>query len=240
MAEKCLVISGKGGVGKSTLTVGLARALCRRGKKVLLIDGDIGLRSLDLLLQVGVQAVFSWLDVCENRCDAESAVLKGDANTPALLTAPASLPADFTAERFKGLLAQYENKYDFIFIDAPAGLGGMAAIAAPACERTFVVAVPDAVSIRAAGTAANDVLTNGGKENLRLLINRFDKKEMQKSRDLDVDDIIERTSVRLLGILPEDKSLRQMAAGAPMSRKARDAFLRVADRICGREVPLKI
>lgn len=240
MAEKCLVISGKGGVGKSTLTVGLARALCRRGKKVLLIDGDIGLRSLDLLLQVGVQAVFSWLDICENRCDTESAVLKEDANTPALLTAPASLPADFTAERFGALLQQFEDTYDFIFVDAPAGLGGMAAIAAPVCSRTFVVAVPDAVSVRAAGAAANDVRTHGGKENLRLLINRFDKKEMKKLRDLDIDGIIERTAVQLIGILPEDKSLRLMAAGAPTSRKAREAFLRVADRICGKEVPLKI
>ena len=76
MAEIILVASGKGGSGKSTFTVGVSKALASCGKRVLAIDCDIGLRSLDLLLGVSESVVFDWGDLLEGRCSAEQALIK--------------------------------------------------------------------------------------------------------------------------------------------------------------------
>ncbi len=60
--------SGKGGSGKSTVTVGLAAALASAGKRVLCADADISVRSLDLLLETGEDILFNWYDAAKGNC----------------------------------------------------------------------------------------------------------------------------------------------------------------------------
>lgn len=118
MAEIILVASGKGGSGKSTFTVGVSKALASCGKKVLAIDCDIGLRSLDLLLGVSESVVFDWGDLLEGRCSAEQALIKGSVD---LLAAPRAYGDGFTDEGFRQMVAGFDNNYDFIFLDSPRG-----------------------------------------------------------------------------------------------------------------------
>ena len=95
MAQKILVLSGKGGVGKSSVSVGLANALCSMGKSVLLIDADVGFRSLDLIMNIGDKVVYNWLDVIEGRCSFSQAVVSGD-GAPDLLSAPSDFSDSIT------------------------------------------------------------------------------------------------------------------------------------------------
>ena len=102
MAKIITVLSGKGGVGKSTFCVNVSRALSRKGKSVLLIDGDISLRSLDLLLGLDGMVLYDWSDVLEERCDADKARLFFDDNLH-LLPAPLEHPENLNTDSFKNL-----------------------------------------------------------------------------------------------------------------------------------------
>ena len=102
MAKIFTVASGKGGVGKSTFCANMALSLEKLNKKVLLIDGDVCLRSLDLLLSVDEMVVYDWLDVLENRCDKDKARLFFSDNIQ-LLPAPSEYPENMTCELFGSL-----------------------------------------------------------------------------------------------------------------------------------------
>lgn len=134
MAEIILVASGKGGSGKSTFTVGVSKALASCGKRVLAIDCDIGLRSLDLLLGVSESVVFDWGDLLEGRCSAEQALIKGSVD---LLAAPRAYGDGFTDEGFRQMVAGFDNNYDFIFLDSPAGIDRGFTLAASGARRAW-------------------------------------------------------------------------------------------------------
>lgn len=113
------VLSGKGGAGKSTFCANTALALSKLNKRVLLVDGDAGLRSLDLLLGVDEMVVYDWLDVIEGRRNTEKALLFCDDGLR-LLPAPLEYPSDLTAEDFSWVTDTYKKDFDYIIIDAPA------------------------------------------------------------------------------------------------------------------------
>lgn len=149
MAEIILVASGKGGSGKSTFTVGVSKALASCGKRVLAIDCDIGLRSLDLLLGVSESVVFDWGDLLEGRCSAEQALIKGSVD---LLAAPRAYGDGFTDEGFRQMVAGFDNNYDFIFLDSPAGIDRGFTLAASGARRAWWSQRPT-VSASGAATA---------------------------------------------------------------------------------------
>lgn len=149
MAEIILVASGKGGSGKSTFTVGVSKALASCGKRVLAIDCDIGLRSLDLLLGVSESVVFDWGDLLEGRCSAEQALIKGSVD---LLAAPRAYGDGFTDEGFRQMVAGFDNDYDFIFLDSPAGIDRGFTLAASGARRAWWSQRPT-VSASGAATA---------------------------------------------------------------------------------------
>lgn len=146
LAKKIVVASGKGGVGKSTLTAGLSGTLAGLGKSVLVIDCDIALRSLDLMLGVRNLVVFDWGDLILYRCEPQQAMLKTDG--PALLAAPLTNNDAFTRENFGNLVKSFENYFDYILIDAPAGISGGFRLAVGAADTGIIVATPDEVCVR--------------------------------------------------------------------------------------------
>lgn len=241
MAKILTVASGKGGVGKSTFCTNVAIALCDMGKKVLLIDGDATLRSLDLLLGVDEMVLYDWLDVLENRCDHDKARLFYNENLQ-LLPAPLEYPENLTYEQFKELLNLYSENYDYIFIDAPAGVGDLPEIYACCSDICVIVATADEISARSACITGNKLIKLGIKEeNLRLIINRFDKKAVKQGKLLNIDDIIDKTYIRLLGIIPEDKNLMYASVTEKHISAYSDvkiAFSNVAKRINGKEIQL--
>ncbi len=241
MAKIFTVASGKGGVGKSTFCTNIALALADMGKKVLLVDGDATLRSLDLLLGVDEMVVYDWLDVIECRCDSGKARLFYNENLQ-LLPAPLQHPTNMTKENFSEMLNNYSENYDYIFIDSPAGVGELPEIYAKCSDMCIIVATADEISARSACVMGNNLIKLGIKEeNLRLIINRFDKKAVKRGKLLNIDDIIDKTYIRLLGVVPEEKNL--MYASVTDKRlsancDAKFAFNNIANRILGKESEL--
>lgn len=237
--EKILIASGKGGVGKSTVSVCLANALCARGKRVLLVDCDIGLRSLDLLTGLGTGAVYSWLDLLEGNCTKDDALLRDETKALALLTAPNRLENPLTNPAFSEMLSAFSADFDFCFLDAGAGISDLLAVFGTGVDKAILVATPDAISARAAATAADVLREVLRDENLRLLLNRYDHQDVRYGMSLSADAMIDATELRLLGAVPEDVHLRGLSRGETVAQPAKDAFSRIAARLCGETVPFR-
>ena len=243
MAQIYTVLSGKGGVGKSTFCANTALALCNMGKKVLLIDGDITLRSLDLLLGVDSMVLYDWSDVMENRCESEKARLFYDDNLQ-LLPAPLQAPENLSCESFKEMISLYANSYDYIIIDSPAGVGELPLIYANCANFCILVATPDNVSARSACIAGTKLSESGIKdENMYLVINRFDPRAVKNGKLLNIDEVMDITYLKLLGVVPEDKRITHASVSEkeiPERSKVKIAFNNISGRITGKEIPLNL
>ncbi len=232
-----VVASAKGGVGKSSFCIGVGKNLAVHGHKTLLIDMDIGVRSLDLLSGVAEKTVYNWGDIIKGNCDTERAVIEISANL-SLLAAPFLFEDCFTPENLLPIINELEKQYEFILLDAPAGIERGFFLAGAVSKSCIIITTPDPVSVRAA-TGAADALRENGRKNLRLIVNRFDKK---KKTDVCIDDIIDGIGARLLGIVPESKEISELCMGKkiPYDCKGNLALVRIANRICGENIPLKI
>lgn len=243
MAYIYTVASGKGGVGKSTFCVNVAIALAARGKKVLLIDGDAGIRSLDILLGVGEILVYDWMDIVEGHCTPEKAKLDFIDNAD-LLPAPITYPETLAEDDFGKMLDSYRKDYDYIFIDAPSGLGRLVKTYAKQSDGSIIIATPDEVSARSALITGNEFISLGiNEENLKLIINRFDEKAVRRGKLLNIDEMIDKTYIRLLGVVPEEPQLMYSSVtlqSLPEYSGAQMAFDNIAQRIIGKEAELSI
>lgn len=237
MAEKIVVASGKGGVGKSSCSVGIGKELSNKGYKVLLIDTDIALRSLDVLLGVSDRVVFDWGDVICERCSDKKAVIK--CKKVDLLSCPLRFDEKFTPEAMKKTVMLYDKDYDFIIIDSPAGVGTGFDIATAAADRALIISTSDRVCVRSACRAA-EKLYEKGIDDVRLIINRFVSKSVKKNKLLNIDSVIDDTTVQLIGVVPEDENI---TFGNVMKRKNQvsyQPFVRITNRILRKEEPLNL
>ncbi len=237
MAEIIVVASGKGGSGKSSFVTGVSRALAAMGKKVLAIDCDIGLRSLDLLFGVTENVVFDWGDLILEQCSREQALIKGDID---LLAAPRSFYNDFTPEAVSALFRSFSDDYDYILLDGPAGIDRGFQLAASAADRAVVVSTPDSVCVRSCSRAF-DELRRLNVEDVRLVINMFEVKPVCKKKLLNIDQCIDETGVQLLGIVPRDINVGYCSVTGTIPgdfSPSTLAYKRIAKRITGQRVPL--
>lgn len=237
MAEIIVVASGKGGSGKSSFVTGVSRALAAMGKKVLAIDCDIGLRSLDLLFGVTENVVFDWGDLILEQCNREQALIKGDVD---LLAAPRSFYDDFTTEAVSALFKSFSKDYDYILLDGPAGIDRGFQLAASAANRAVVVSTPDSVCVRSCSRAF-DELRRLNVEDVRLVINMFEVKPVCKKKLLNIDQCIDETGVQLLGIVPRDINVGYCSVTGTIPGEFSPstlAYKRIAKRITGQRVPL--
>ncbi len=236
MAKKIVVASGKGGVGKSTFTVGLAKALVAMGNKVLIIDCD-RLRSIDLLLGVTAELVYDFGDVIKKNCEPEAAVYENKG--VGVVSCPLSYEG-IDGDGMKALVEYYNYDYNYIFLDAPAGIDRGLELAAAGADNGIVVSTPDLVCVRSACTAARELEKMGVGEN-RLIINRANKKDITRGRLLNVDKVIDSTMVQLIGVVPEDAKLRLGSMGGEIYKRgqlSRTAFSNIAKRMCGQYIAL--
>ena len=236
------VTSGKGGTGKTSVTGGVASCLARLGKRVLCIDMDIGLRNLDISLGLSDRALMDFSDVAEGRCPlARAAVTHPDLPNLSLLTAPMSLSPDVTATRIRALLRTARDRYDYIMIVSPAGLGPGFQLAVCGADRALVVATNDASSLR---DAQHTVMELGrfGPGKLHLVVNRVQPRLLRRLHTT-IDDAMDAAGLPLLGIVPEDPQVMLCAnQGQPLilraSRGAAVAYLNIAKRLLGQKAPL--
>ena len=242
MAEVIAVVSGKGGTGKTSLCAGIAQALTTAGKAVLCIDCDVGLRNLDIALGISQLGALSFQEALVY--GVEKATKHPEFSGLSFLTAPMNCPIeDINEEEFGVLLAKAREQFDYILLDAPAGIDAGFRLAARYADRVVVVTGADPASVRDVGRAGL-LLQDMGKNNVRIIVNRIDP-EMVRLMRLTVDDIMDRTGLPLLGIVPEDPEVVLAAVfEKPLLKKrkkgAAAACRRIAKRIQGRRVPLSL
>ena len=256
MGTAIVVTSGKGGVGKSTVSLGLAAQLAANGERVLLLDCDAGLRSLDRMTGTEEALVFDSSDVVAGRCAPSEAIYPCSAMPGvSLMPAPANgedLVPEHVMRRLVPMLKRY---FDRVLLDSPAGVGRGFRAAAAAADQALVVCSPDPVCIRDASIVRRLLLETGVSEQ-RLIINRFhaayfrslssgEQAEMPSSPGVcrDLDDVIDLSGIRLIGVVPED---REMAASFQRGRlpdpgaPGMMALSRITARLNGVPVPLAI
>ncbi len=234
MAKKIVVASGKGGVGKSSVTVGLAKALAKRGKSVLIIDCDT-LCSIDMFLGVGEEIVYNWGDVILKRCDAENAIYNADGVS--MMTCPKSYNG-VSVVKMKWLLSVLDERFDYIFLDSPAGVDLGFILACNVSDRGIVVSTPDPVCVRSACAAA-DEMRKYSVTDVRLIINRLKKSELRRRKILDIDTVIDKTEVQLIGVVPEDDKILHSTMGGSIYKRGQvsyRAFNNIASRIEGESI----
>ena len=244
MGEAIAFLSGKGGTGKTSVCAGVATALAKEGKRVLCIDCDIGLRNLDIALGISQEPALNFLNITQGYYLLEQ--LQSHPNFPTLwfLTAPVSLKAaDIDGEAFALMIKNAKDKYDYVLMDAPAGLDAGFRLTALNADRIFVVANPDPASIRDAGLTGQ-MLELMGRVNVRLIVNRIDPK-LIGALDQTVDDIMDETGLPLIGIVPKDVNVLLAAAtGKPLMlytrRGATAACRRIARRLQGLNTPISL
>ncbi len=243
MSTNVIITSGKGGVGKSTAAVFLAKELAGMGKNTLLIDSDTALGADEIIAGIGESVAFNWDDILSERCEKEQGLTEVCENL-SLVACPKYIPDEVPDDAFSRLAEIYGDDFDYILIDCPAGVDNDFRKAAAAASRAIIVATADEISVACASETAEQLIRLGFKEtDLRLLVNRFVKKAAKKSRLLNVDGAIDKSGVRLIGILPEDKKIPFMSVtgkGPDKSGRFMLAIGRVAKRIAGEDEPLAL
>ena len=240
MGTVITVTSGKGGTGKTTVTGGVASCLARLGKTVLCIDMDIGLRNLDISLGLSDRALMDFADVALGNCPlARAAVSHPDLPNLSLLTAPMRLPPQVTAGSIRALLRTARDRYDYIFIDCPAGLGPGFQLATCGADRALVVATNDASSLRDAQRVVAEL---DWLPQVHLVMNRIQPKLLRKLRTT-IDDAMNTAGLPLIGVIPEDAQVMLCAnRGIPLTSQGRKgaamACRNIAWRLMGRRVPI--
>jgi len=242
MSTSIVITSGKGGTGKTSLTSGIGSCLAALGKQVLCIDMDIGLRNLDLSLGLTDRVLMDFTDVLLGRCTLErAAVPHPDMPQLSLLTAPISLPASpLPADKMHALLQQARERYEYILMDSPAGLGEGFRLACSGADRAIVVSTTDASALRDAQRTATFIRPQ--IPILHLVVNRVQPRLLRRL-NLTIDDAMDTAGLPLLGYVPEDQQVILSAnQGRPLimqtNRGAAIAYLNITRRILGEKAPL--
>ena len=242
MGELIAIVSGKGGTGKTTLCAGIAEGLAQDGQKVLCIDCDVGLRNLDIALGLSSLGALSFTEVADY--GLRKATVHPDFPDLRFLTAPMNCLADAVEqEPFGKLLSDAREQFDYVLLDAPAGIEAGFRLAARFADRIVVVTGADPASVRDAARAGQ-LLQRMGKTNIRLIVNRIDPR-IVRAMKLTVDDIMDRAGLPLLGIVPEDPevvlaAVYEKALLKHTKKGAAAACRRIAQRIQGRRIPVSL
>ena len=246
MGEVIVITSGKGGVGKTTTTANLGASLAMEGKKVALVDTDIGLRNLDVVMGLENRIVYDIVDVVEERCKIRQALIK-DKRFEELFLLPAAQTRDKTAvneKQMKELTKKLKEEFDYILIDCPAGIEQGFKNAIAGADRAIVVTTAEISSIRDADRIIG-LLEASDIKNPELVINRIRPNMVKKGEMMDVEDIVDLLSIDLTGVVPDDEYIiTQTNKGEPVvsNKKAPSgkAYREIAKRILGENIEVSI
>jgi len=252
MGKVVVVTSGKGGVGKTTSTAALGAALAQTGKKVVLIDFDVGLRNLDLVMGAERRVVFDLINVTQGTANLSQALIR-DKRVPSLFLLPASQTRDKDAlseEGVAGVIAKLREKFDYVLCDSPAGIERGAQLAMRFADEAVIVTNPEVSSVRDSdriiGMLDSKTLKaeNGETVTKHILITRYDGARAARGEMLSIEDVLEILSTPLLGIIPESQGvLRASNVGSPVTlnepaNPAARAYTEAAKRLQGENLPV--
>ncbi|MDR0293627.1 MAG: septum site-determining protein MinD [Oscillospiraceae bacterium] len=242
MGQSFVVASGKGGVGKTSVVAGVSSCLAKLGQETVCVDGDAGLRNLDLVLGLQERAVFDFTDVLAGRVPLDDAlVAHPDIPGLSMLAAPIQTPdPPVDPVAFRALIETLAERAAFVLVDSPAGLGGGFALAAGACTGALVVTTPDQSALRDGARCAELLYDHSPA---KLIVNRVQPRLIKLQHAHTIDQIMDAVGLPLLGVVPEDEMVLAaqnhnvpvvLAAGTGASV----AFCNIADRLAGNPCPL--
>ncbi len=244
MNRVIVITSGKGGVGKTTVTANLGTALASLGRKVALVDADFGLRNLDLLLGLEQRIVYTALDVLSGECSLDKALVR-DKRVPNLVLLPAAqnrTKESISPEQMKELVEQLKPDYDYILIDCPAGIEmGFRNAIAPADE-AIIVTTPEMAAVRDADRVVG-LMESENIKTIRLIVNRVRPEMIQLNQMIAVEDILDLLVIPLLGVVPDDQQIIiSTNRGEPIVLEQQEslpatAIKNIAARLEGKNIP---
>ena len=241
-SEVIVVTSGKGGVGKTTTTANVGTGLAKLGKKVCLIDTDIGLRNLDVVMGLENRIVYNLVDVVEGSCRVKQALIR-DKRNPGLYLMPSAQTRDKSAVspgQMVKVIEHLREQFDYVLLDCPAGIEQGFQNAIAGADRALVVTTPEVSAIRDADRIIGLLEANGFKQ-MDLIINRLRMDMVRKGDMMSAADVVDILAVPLLGIVPDDENVVVATnKGEPLVGNdcpAGKAYANIVRRIQGEEVP---
>lgn len=240
MSRVTVSASGKGGVGKSTVAVHIGRILAASGKRVLLVDADAGLRSIDMMLGISDAVAYDLGDVLCARCTPAQALCHvPDAGDLFAVAAPVSAEESGSFGGLRKLLHGYARYFDYVLVDCPAGIDEGFRKVADAADDALVVCTPDLLCARDAQLVG--AYFRQRSIPARLVINRLRPDPIRRGLLPDIDEIIDAAALQLIGVIPDDEALAQANADGRSPREDSRALYcleNLAARYAGEEVPL--
>ncbi|MDX2271967.1 MAG: septum site-determining protein MinD [Cyanobacteriota bacterium] len=245
MSRVIVMTSGKGGVGKTTITANLGTALARLNSSVVVVDADFGLRNLDLLLGLEQRVVYTAVDVILGECRLEQALVK-DKRTPNLALLPAAQTRNKTAvtpDQMRDLVQKLTSLYDFVLVDCPAGIEQGFRNAIAGAKEAIIVTTPELSAVRDADRVVG-LLEAAQIQPTQLIVNRIRPDMVAAEQMMSVEDVEEILAIPLLGVVPEDREvIVSTNRGEPLVLAANPAQAalaigRIARRLKGEGIPI--
>ena len=245
MTRTIVFTSGKGGVGKSSMTINIGYALAKKGAKVCIIDADFGLKNLDVMMGLENRVIYDLKDVIESRCTLNQILVKDKRmNSLFLLPACKSLSLDnLNVEYMLNMINELKKNFEYILIDSPAGIEKGFQYASGLSKEAIIVVTLDVVSLRDADRVVG-LLLKQGVTDLHMLVNKFNEDDIHKGRSLTLKDAYDILSIPLLGIVYDDHSMIEANnKGMPIYMNQHHymsgCFDRIVKRLDGVEVPFQ-
>lgn len=242
MGEVIVITSGKGGVGKTILTANIGISLASIGKRVVLVDGDAGLRNLDMIMGLENRIVYTLMDVVRNKCLLKQALIRDKKyeNLFLLPTTEIRSNIDIKKEQMLDLINELKNNFDYVLIDCPSGIEQGFENAVIGAGRAIVAVNPEITSIRDADRVIGK-LEEKGFYDIKIIINRFNSRMANCGEMLSIDEIIDNLSVEIIGIVEHDKAITSSINKAGyftsnLSLNSVKAFKEIGLRIIGRKI----
>jgi len=244
MGEVIVVTSGKGGVGKTTTTANIGAGLVSLGKKVAVIDADIGLRNLDVVLGLENRIVYDIVDVVSENCKLKQALIR-DKRFDGLYLLPAAQTKDKDAvstDQMVKLCSDLSEMHDYVLIDCPAGIEQGFKNAIAGADRAVVVTTPEVSAVRDADRIIG-LLEAAEIESPKLIVNRIRPDMVKRGEMMDLDDMREILAIDVLGVVPDDENVvistnRGIPTVSDETSFSGQAFRNISLRITGEDVPL--
>ena len=241
MSEVIVITSGKGGVGKTTTVANIGTGLAAMGKRVAVVDTDIGLRNLDVVMGLENRIVYNLVDVINGSCRLKQALIR-DRRHQDLYLLPSAQTKDKTAvspEQMIKLTDDLREEFDYVLL-GPAGIEQGFKNAVAGADRALVVTTPEVSAIRDADRIIG-LLESGGIQNIQLIINRLRPEMIAKGDMMSVEDVLEILAVDLIGaILDDEQIVISTNQGEPLSGRnsqAEEEYRNICRRLIGEDVP---